>query len=185
MRSTLLAAALALAALSPATQAATLPADGKWAGFNVDANLPPYSFGWVDDSYAPLSFDFTVGAGQAATLVVVDAGFSGDRFRVYDNGVLLGQTSAAVNGDTSGATVLNFDAALANAAFSRGFYALGAGSHRITGELSQSTTDAFGPLNATLGGISLVTSAVPEPTTAAMLLIGLGLVVGALRRRNA
>lgn len=184
MRSTLLAAALVLAALSPA-QAATLPADGSWAGFSVDANLPPYVFGWVDDNGAPLSFSVTIAAGQVGTLTVVDAGFSGDRFQVWDGATLLGSTGLAVNGDPAGAITFDPDAALANADFSRGTFTLGAGTHVITGLMFESTTDAFGPLNATIGGVRLSVSAVPEPATYATLLIGLGLLLGALRRRAA
>lgn len=185
MRSTLLAAALTLAALSPAAQAATLPTDGNWAGFTVDANLPPYGFGWTDDNGAALSFSVTIATGQIGTLTVVDAGFSGDRFRVYDGAALLGSTSVAVNGDTAGAITFDYDAALADSSFSRGQFKLGAGTHVISGLMFASTTDAFGPLNATIGGLKLTVSPVPEPATYATLLIGLGLLIGALRRRSA
>lgn len=184
MRTSLIATALALAALAPA-HAASLPADGTWAGFIVDGNLPPYSLNWVDDNSGPLSFEFTVAAGYVATLTVVDAGFSGDRFAVYDGATLLGQTGAAVNGDVSGPTVLSFDDALADSAFSRDVFTLGAGSHAITGWLSASTTDAIGPLNATLGGVRLTVSPVPEPATVATLLLGLGLGLLAAARRRA
>lgn len=185
MRSTLLAAALALAAALPALADTPLPADGSWAGFTVDANLPPYGFGWVDDNGAPLSFSVSIAAGQVGTLTVVDAGFSGDRFMVYDGATLLGSTGAAVNGDTNGAITFDYDAALANPDFSRGSFTLGAGTHVISGVMFQSTTDASGPLNATIGGVKLDISAVPEPATGAMLFIGLGLLLGTLRRRGA
>jgi hypothetical protein len=184
MRSTLLAAALALAALSVA-QADTLPSDGSWAGFTVDANLAPYSFGWQDDLGVPLSFSVTIAAGQVGTLTVVDTGFSGDRFHIYDGAQLLGSTGTAVNGDANGAITFDADAALANTDFSRGSFTLGAGTHVISGLMFQSTTDAFGPLNATIGGVKLTVSPVPEPASYATLLIGLGLVLGTLRRRNA
>jgi hypothetical protein len=177
-------AAAALTALAPA-HAASLPADGSWASFTVDGNLPPYSLGWIDDAYAPLSFSFTVADGYEATLTVVDAGFTGDRFDVSDNGLLLGTTSVAPNGDVSGASVVDFSAALANPDFSRGIYTLGAGNHSITGLLTTSTSDSFGPLNATLGGVQLTVSAVPEPATLGTLLAGLGLFGFVLRRRNA
>jgi len=184
MRSTLLAAALALAALSHA-QAATLPGDGSWAGFNVDANLAPYSFGWQDDDGKPLSFEVTIAAGQVGTLTVVDTGFSGDRFNVYDGAALLGSTGAAVNGDAAGDITFDPDAALANSDFSRGSFTLGAGTHFITGVLFASTAHPdYGPLNATIGSVRLSVSPVPEPATYATLLIGLGLLLGALRRRN-
>ena len=187
MRSTLLAAALVLAAISPG-QAATLPGDGNWAGFAVD-EFARGNLGWAaEDLSAPLSFEVTIAAGQIGTLTVVDAGFSGDRFKVYDGTLLLGSTGAAVNGDsTSGAPItFDYDAALANGDFSRGSFTLGAGSHVITGVLFASTIDPdFGALNSTIGGVKLTVSAVPEPATGASLLIGLGLLLGALRRRNA
>lgn len=182
MRLSAFAATLALAAFAP-THAATLPGDGSWAGFTVDGNLPPYSLNWVDDNGAPLSFDFVVPAGFVATLTVVDTGFSGDRFFVYDGSSFLGETGAAVNGDVSGPIQFSYDEALADAAFSRGVFTLGAGSHSILGVLSQSTTDAFGPLNATIGGVRLTVSPVPEPAAWGVLLLGLGVVMGALRRR--
>jgi hypothetical protein len=185
MQKTLLAAALALAAALPAQADTPLPANGSWAGFNVDANLPPYAFNWTDDNGAALSFSVTIAAGQVGTLTVVDAGFSGDRFNVFDGATLLGSTGAAVNGDTAGPITFDYDAALANSDFSRGTFTLGAGTHVITGVMFESTTDAFGPLNATIGGAKLTVSAVPEPATGATLLIGLGLLVGALRRRAA
>lgn len=184
MRSTFIAATLALAALAPA-QAVTLPANGSWAGFTVDANVPPYSFGWVDDNYAALSFEVTIAPGMVGTLTVVDAGFSGDRFQVFDGATLLGSTGAAVNGDSAGAITFDFDAALSNSDFSRASFTLPEGNHVISGWMSASTTDDYGPLNATLGGVRLTVSPVPEPTTSALLLIGLGLVLGALRRRAA
>ena len=184
MRSTLFAAALALAALSSA-QAATLPTDGSWASFTVDANLAPYDFAWVDDSGAPLSFSVTIAAGQVGTLTVVDTGFSGDRFRVWDGATLLGSTGVAVNGDTAGAITFDPDLALANADFSRGSFTLGAGTHVITGLMFESASDTFGPLNASIGGVKLTVSPVPEPGAYASLLIGLGLLLGTLRRRSA
>ncbi|WP_457391441.1 PEP-CTERM sorting domain-containing protein [Roseateles sp. P5_E1] len=182
MRSTFIATALALTALSSA-HAITLPGDGNWAGFTVDANLAPYSFGWQDDFGAPLSFEVTIAAGQVGTLTVVDTGFSGDRFHVYDGAKQLGSTGAAVNGDAAGNITFDPDAALANSDFSRGSFTLGAGTHVISGLLFQSTTDAFGPLNASIGGVKLTVSPVPEPAAYATLLIGLGLLLG-MRRRN-
>lgn len=178
MRSLLLTAALTLAALAPA-HAVTLPTDGSWAGFVVDANLPPYSAGWIDDDAVPLSFSVDIASGQIGMLTVVDTGFSGDRFHVYDNGTLLGSTGVATQGDLTGAITFDPDDALADAAFSRGSFSLGAGSHLITGVLFSSVTDA------TIGGLKLTVSPVPEPATTATLLIGLGLLLGLARRRNA
>lgn len=176
MRSVLLAAALALAALSPA-QAAPLSSDGSWTEFSVDAFATP-DFGWVDAEGTPLTFEFTIAAGQVGTLTVVDTGFSGDRFQVYNHGTLLGSTSVAAYGDVDGAITFDADEALANG-FSRGTFTLGAGTHAIRGLLFASATDT------TIGGIKLTVSPVPEPASYALLMIGLGLLLRTLRRRHA
>jgi hypothetical protein len=112
-------------------------------------------------------------------LTVVDAGFSGDRFQIFDNGVSLGLTGAAVNSYPN-SIGLDFDAALSNSNFSRGIFSLGAGNHSITGLLSVSALDdSSAPLNATVGGLNI--TPVPEPETYALMLAGLALV--AARRR--
>ena len=176
--------ALALAALCPTAHAVVLAADGQWAGFVVDGNLPPYSLAWVDDNAAVVHFTFEVGVGFQARLTVVDAGFSGDRFSVSNHGVVLGSTSVPVAGDPEGAIEFGYDNALADANFSRSMFMLGAGGHDITGLLSQSLASADGPLNATFGAVRLDISPVPEPATLATLLAGLSLLAVWLRRRN-
>lgn len=180
----LAAGALALAALCPTAHAVVLAADGQWAGFTVDGNLPPYSLVWVDDNAAAVHFTFDVAVGFQARLTVVDAGFSGDRFSVSNHGVVLGSTSVPVAGDPAGAIEFDYDNALADANFSRGTFMLGAGSHDITGLLSQSLATADGPLDATIGAVRLDISPVPEPATLATLLAGLSLLTVWLRRRN-
>jgi hypothetical protein len=205
-----LISALALAALSalpgfaPAAQATTfnLAADGQWLAFGVDETSGPSdnSLAWIDNDYSnapgfgtPARYDFTIGAGQVGRLTVVDADFAGDTFQVFNDGVLLGQTSAVPQG-IYGQTAdvgYDFDAALANASFSRVVYNLGEGSYRITGQLVQSVqlqseglnhNPVFTPLNATTGGISLSVTAVPEPSTAALVLAALAVTVFVSRR---
>lgn len=184
IRRCLPACAIALAAcLSSFAQAATvlLPTDGSWVEFNVDGDL----YGdlslhdYASDAAEGATFSFTVAAGYQATLTVVDLGYSGDAFTLSNNGSLLGSTGAAVASDPSGEPQFSADAALADTAFSRGVFTLGAGSHAITGVLS---TSLLG-MDATNGALKVTVSAVPEPATVASLLAGLALVGATLRRR--
>lgn len=180
-----LAAAGALTAQGAA--AVPLPADGQWAIFDVAFDLSG-NLNWIDlNDATDLSFDFVVPAGSFGSLTVVDAGFAGDRFEVSSivGSVrnVLGLTSLSVNSypDSIG---LNFDAALADPAYSRGSFVLASGSYSITGLLSTSSVDNLGnALDSTVGGIRLTISPVPEPATALSMLAGLSLLVVALRRR--
>ena len=111
-------------------------------------------------------------------LTVTDAFLSGDQFSVYDNLAFLGLTSNPGSvGDQIGA---NYDGAVADARWSSGEWLLGAGSHSI---------DIFvvaSPFGAGGAALRVDTHAVPEPSTFALLgLGGLGLAVGAYRRRRA
>lgn len=178
--------ALALAAcLSPLAQAAelvSLPTDGSWTEIQMDDGLAPFGSAWVrlnDDgvSYTPASYAFTIAAGFQGRLTVVDTAYAGDRFEVSDNGVLLGQTGAAV-ADAALSNYAGADAALADASFSRGVFTLSAGQHLLTGALLDG-----GVFGATTGALKLEVSAVPEPATVLSLLAGLGLIGATLRRR--
>lgn len=163
------AAVLALGAALPAhATTVSLAPDSTWHAFDVsDVLSADQGLGWFDiNSLTGEALEFTIDVptGQGIMLTVADAGFAGDRFEIFDNGISLGQTSA-VPADGAGADVgLNFDAALANTSFSRGFFFLGAGSHSITGLLSQSAIDA---INSTVGAIS----ATPVPLPASLLLL--------------
>lgn len=165
---------------SQASQAANLSADGSWQAFDVD-NLIASSgnLEWIDLDGNALSFDFTL--SQAAYLRVVDGGFAGDRFQIFDHGNLLGITSEASQSYPT-SLGLDFDAAWANAAYSQGTFLLSAGSHSITGWLSTSALDDLSsPINATVGAVSL--TAVPVPAAAWLYLTGASLL-GALSRRK-
>jgi hypothetical protein len=162
-------AALA-ALLACAAHATPIVGNGSWNTFDVD----PFSatsggFEWIALDGSAISFDITL-AGPAQ-LKVIDGGFAGDRYEVFDNGVSLGLTT--LGGSTYPvSTGLDFDAAWANASYSRGVFSLGAGSHSITGVLVDSALDGTGArLDATVGAVSI--TPVPEPTTLALMLAGL------------
>jgi hypothetical protein len=188
-------AAILAAACSAAAHATTLPlaADGAWSAFNV-SELDASSFGveWIDNTNtlspgfgSALSFSFTVAAGMQARLTVVDVGFAGDTFTVFDHGSSLGATSAVALTDWAAAADVgtDFDAALANAQFSRAVYTLGAGEHLVTGRLLQSVQMDGLPLNATVGAVRVEVSPVPEPSTWLSLLAGMGLLGVTTARR--
>ena len=177
------ACALTLAAALPAAHATTVPLSvGSWALFNADLDY----FGdqgvrdYNSDDFAAAHFSFTIASGFQGTLTLVDLGFSGDAFTLRNGATVLGSSSLGVNGDTSGAAEFNADAALANSAFGRASFTLGAGSYDITGALSASSNG----LNASTGALKLEVSPVPEPATLATLLAGLSLLTVVLRRRD-
>jgi len=182
IRKLLAAAALGLAGLGAAHATTVSVAAGQWYDFNVDDFLAPVAspLAWIDFTNSSLlSFQFTVEAGSVGTLTVVDAVTAGERFSVIANGSSLGTTSVA---GSSGANVgYDYDAALANLAFSRGVYTLGAGAYTVTGLMLPSADG----INATQGGLRLDVSPVPEASTLALLLGGLGALAFVARRRAA
>jgi len=175
------AAVLALGAALPAhATTVSISPDGSWHTFDVsDVLSADQGLGWFDFSTGdPLEFVINVAAGQGVMITVTDAGHAGDRFRVFDNGAPLGETSA-VSADGAGDVDLNFDAALADASFSRAYFFLGAGSHTLTGELSQSSSFV---LNSTVGALSA--TPVPLPASLLLLFSGGGVMSLFARRRK-
>lgn len=182
----LLAAVAAFSA--PARAGAILP-DSTWNTFDVDSvTANDGGLKWIDvNTGDPLSFTFTL--SKAARLDIADGGFGGDVFRVFDNGTLLGTTSAAINTypDSLG---LDFDTAFADPRYTHASYLLGAGSHIVTGELAVSALylgpsipflPNGTPLNATVGAARL--TSVPAPGVLAPLGFALIAIFG-LRRRS-
>jgi hypothetical protein len=162
----------------------------QWYEFNVD-DFSASSGGteWIDlyDGSA-LSFNFTIDSGYVGSLTVVDTGFAGDTFSVFNGTTLLGTTFSVPAGvyDANATAIVDPEVALADPSFSQKTFALGAGSYSINGALQQSVLLSAGgaPLNATIGDLRLTVAAVPEPDTLALLLAGLGLVGFVSRRRT-
>lgn len=196
LRSSFVAAAVALSAV--AAQAATVipvTQDGRWNAFTVDAlsTSAANALNWIDVDYSSaagdadtLSFTFTV--TEKAILRVVDLYTAGDTFNVAITSAagtqLLG--TSAVTARDLGDAVLPFANTAAeawgNVDFSQLQVVLGAGTYTVTGSLLQSVTDGSSALNSTAGGLSV--TAVPEPTSLALVLAAIG-VVGLVSRRRA
>lgn len=179
------ALSLCLAAAGAAHATTTeITVPGRWLEFNIDDTVSP-SGGtqWIDTTdNSALSFSFTI--ATPTVLRVVDAGFAGDTFNVSINGSAFQTSSVAtVAYESNPASTFNdFDAAWADASYSRGSFLLSTpGTYTVTGSLLQSVSFAGAPLNATIGAVML--APVPEPTTWALLLAGLGALGFAARRR--
>jgi len=168
-----------------------LPADSQWYSFDVDSSYAVSGGSeWIDAQSSPgysndgSALHFTFNLLTGASLTIVDGGFAGDQFQVFDNGNSLGYTSAPIN--TYPTSVgSNFDAALADPNYSSAVFYLTAGLHDITGLLSLSATVNGDPIvNATIGALSLTPTAVPIPGALALFLAGSGLM-GFISRRRA
>jgi len=181
-----LAGAALLASVDAAATTVDLGTVTGWQSFDVDNTsfaVAAASTSWTDQaSYVGDGslLNFTATLTSAETLQVVDLGYSGDIFQVYDNGALIGTTSA-VSATGNGTTYVLGQAnqAFADAAFSSGSFILGAGSHSITGVMIQSANDPVlgTAFNATQGAV-LLAAPVPEPTTWMLMSGGLlGLVL--------
>ena len=187
-------ASLALAVLSAHAPAnatdIALTGNGTWATFAVDSFLSSNGgLGWIDDGGNPLRFTFVIGSGRTGTLTVLDTGFAGDMFSILNGALALGSTSTVPvrQYDASAFATEDPAVALADSSFSRAVFTLGAGSYSIGGTLTQSLLLGNDRLDSTSGALRLdvaSVAAVPEPSSLALLLAGLG-VVGTVARRRA
>jgi hypothetical protein len=154
--------------------------DNSWQVFDVDTLTEP-SGGkeWIDITDGS-ALDFKFNLTIATRVTIVDGGFSGDSFQVFDNGSLLGTTSTAPNNYPT-SLGLNFDAALASGTYSTASFLLAAGEHDLTGLLSQSALGPDGEIDSTVGGLRL--EPVPLPGAALLFLSGSSLLSVFGRRR--
>lgn len=189
IRNTFAAALFAFAGFAQA-QSTPLAGDGTWQSFDVSSLLSLSSgVEWIDlGSGAPLSFSFVVDPGNYGLLTVVDAGYAGDTFQVFNGSSLLGSTSAVPVGVYPGVPgITDPELALADPSFSRASFVLGAGAYSIGGQLDQSVLEAPGGarLDSTVGSIRLAVSPVPEASSVTLMLVGLGVMGFIARRRRA
>jgi hypothetical protein len=112
-------------------------------------------------------------------LNIVDAGISGDIFSLSINGSHF--TTSTVALDSGLFAGIDFDLAWSTDEFSRLSIFLAPGHYTVTGFLNQSAVDDSGsPFMATVGALQIVEA--DEP--AALLLLSIGIVGLALRRRS-
>jgi PEP-CTERM motif len=139
-------------------------------GFAIGFDQP---FGGV--AFAPSGTSWTITLSHPATLTIVDTETSGDQFTMFNNGGLLGTTSAPCDFCSSGIGN-DIGLALADLDYSRGSFTLPAGVNTISGTFDGVV--GFGDADF------VVTTSVPEPATWALMLIGFGGLGGAIRSRR-
>jgi hypothetical protein len=158
---------LAISVGTSAAKADVLIVGGGWDQF---------SFGSPGSSF---STDFTFTLSNPAVFRVTDAFIDGDQFAISINGAFVANTSTPANDGTNIGS--NFDAAFASPLFSHGAFDLGPGTYDVTGTVVQNAA------GFTSGGAAaeLVATAVPEPSTWAMMILGFcGLGFMACRRKQ-
>jgi hypothetical protein len=183
--------ALALTAVSFGAQASlvNLVADGQWHTFSVAEDISTVgATAWINNGDADgaqgeaLSFSFTVAAGRVGTLSVTDAYTQGAVYQVFSNGASLGLTSSVpvasgILGDAGP------DVAFVSSDYSHAVFTFYEGTYTVTGALAQAVQFEGAAFNYDGGAVKLdLAAAVPEPSSYALVLAGLGLVAAARRR---
>jgi hypothetical protein len=170
--------AAAVLAATPAVSSAQL-VSGQWYGFNF---LGVGSFGTEcpecsGAEFIPAPSLWTYTSATGGTITFLDGYLSGDQFKIYNFASVMGSTSASSTGSNcNGPTDC-----LANSAMSRGTFAFGAGDHSFSAEVLASPYNSGGAFFRIDDGVSTV----PEPSTYAMMGVGLAALAFARRRRKA
>jgi hypothetical protein len=157
-----LASALAIGAAPTANATIVLTPGSGWHEF---------TFGEVGTAFSD-DFEFTL--SSSAVFKVTDGYFDGDQFALSsDNGATWAPTSTPVIDGTNVGN--NFDAAFASPKFSSGSVLLAPGTYNIIGKVLAS------PNGSGIGAVAL--TGAPEPAAWALMIVGFGMIGGALRRQ--
>ena len=176
----------------------------QWYAFGWNGSAPTFGTslgagsGYTGSSGTPIAALACAGTAPctdpwtfsgAASLVVQDLYFDGDRFSIFDSGVLIGATSVPLNDGTACGN--DPVGCVGNVKFSSGTFNFGAGSHSITMQVLQES-NGFSSGQAVFellaGGTTTTTTTttggVPEPTTLSMMGLGLGALIFGWRARR-
>ncbi|MEO8299596.1 MAG: PEP-CTERM sorting domain-containing protein [Burkholderiales bacterium] len=164
-------ALMAGAAVSLNAHATAISVDGGWYGFCFDGTGSAASAGCQNEGVGVAGNSITFSSAVSVTFRVTDAFNAGDTFQVVIDGTPFFTSGVP----TIVASITDPDAAFADSTYSRGSWTLAAGAHSV---------DVFADASPYGGGGAYLSavSAVPEPTTA--VLLGLGLVALTVKSRR-